>query len=382
MNIFKSSTVVMDEKLAEITGMFDYRFDGTTEVSLGDTDDLPDRDGKWSLGVIVGASGSGKSSMAMEKYGFSPLPTWEPSKAVVSQVDHRRLSAVGFNSIRSWCKPRHVLSTGEGFRADAAASLKSDACLDEWTSVVDRDVAVSCSNAAGKYIKKFGLRGVVLVTCHRDIIPWLSPDWVYDTSKGLEWHASPAPEIILSIERCKSSEWWPLFSNHHYLDGGINPASECYLAKWGDRPVGFSASLSFPSGSLKQAYRSHRLVVLPEFQGLGIGVRLSEHVARLFLDRGKRYFVKTSHPRLGEYHDHSHQWRPTSKNRKDRKDYGRQSVTKESGYKHLHKNRVCYSHEFVGDFNEEAFWGRTSRSVGLSIKPAEETGFDEESFWG
>jgi hypothetical protein len=114
--------------------------------------------------------------------------------------------------------------------------------LDEWTSVVDRDVAVSCSNAAGKYIKKFGLRGVVLVTCHRDIIPWLSPDWVYDTSKGLEWHASPAPEIILNIERCNSSEWWPLFSNHHYLDGGINPASECYLAKWGDRPVGFSAS--------------------------------------------------------------------------------------------------------------------------------------------
>jgi GNAT superfamily N-acetyltransferase len=151
----------------------------------------------------------------------------------------------------------------------------------------------------------------------------------------------------LEILPC-SAEIWPFFRVHHYLDGNINKTAQCWVAVWEGTIVGFSAALPFPNGNFKNAWRGHRTVILPEYQGLGFGTRLSDAIGEIFLARGCRFFSKTAHPRLGEYRNSSPRWRGTSKNGKGRKDYITNRAVKEKNHKDKHIKRVCFSHEYVG----------------------------------
>jgi GNAT superfamily N-acetyltransferase len=141
-----------------------------------------------------------------------------------------------------------------------------------------------------------------------------------------------------------------MFRDHHYLSGDINKGSRCWITIWDGQPVGFSANLALPSAYLKNAWRGHRTVILPEYQGMGFGSRMSEAVAEIFLSEGKRYFTKTSHPRLGEYRESSPKWRSTNHNKKLRMDYVNSNDHKFSEkLKDIHKDRVTYNHEYVGE---------------------------------
>jgi ABC-type ATPase with predicted acetyltransferase domain len=62
-----------------------------------------------------------------------------------------------------------------------ARKLQTGTVIDEFTSVVNRETAKSCSVALSKYIKRNNLKNIVLATCHEDILSWLEPDWVYCT---------------------------------------------------------------------------------------------------------------------------------------------------------------------------------------------------------
>jgi GNAT superfamily N-acetyltransferase len=95
---------------------------------------------------------------------------------------------------------------------------------------------------------------------------------------------------------------------------------------------------------VQNAWREHRLVIHPDYQGFGFGHSLSEAVAQHYVDNGKRFFSKTSHPRLGEYRDNSDKWRATSKNHMRRKD----AKSSLSSRWELNPDRWSYSHEFVG----------------------------------
>lgn len=343
-------TVLMDDVVSEVCSYFDYQFEGES-VFRPPTFAAPN---DFSIGLIVGPSGSGKSTL-LRQFGQEETVSWDSRRAVVSHFlsasdARQRLGAVGLNTIPSWVKPYHVLSTGERFRADLARRIKSGAVIDEFTSVVDRNVAKACSVALRRYADRNEIKRVVLASCHYDIIEWLQPDWVFDTATGAAAgrRAESRPPISLDIDPCGAEEW-AAFSPHHYLTGKINPASHCWLATWGGVPVAFAAALAFPNANFSNAWRGHRTVVLPDFQGLGIGVAVSNAVAGLFVARGCRYFSKTAHPRLGEYRNTSPLWRPTSKNGMSRRDYAQtKRKTKEDRHKHLHINRVCYSHEFIG----------------------------------
>lgn len=142
-----------------------------------------------------------------------------------------------------------------------------------------------------------------------------------------------------------------MFKDHHYLDEKINKAARHYIAVWNNQVIGYLASLSMPSGTLKNAWRGHRVVILPDFQGMGIGVRFIEAVAQLHLDEGHRFFSRSAHPRMYLYMDSSNRWRPTSKNKKLRKD-----VTEADTYKnHIYDNkRICYSYEYIGENKKES----------------------------
>lgn len=92
--------------------------------------------------------------------------------------------AVGFGSVTSWLKPYSVLSNGEKMRVDLARALleREFVVFDEFTSVVDRQVAQTACIAINKAIKRTNKK-FIAVSCHYDILDWLQPDWVFDTNK-------------------------------------------------------------------------------------------------------------------------------------------------------------------------------------------------------
>lgn len=338
--------VQQDSITDAISQNFDYEFDGISTFNPP-AFNKPNED--FQIGLIVGPSGTGKSTL-LKRFGHEEFPLWEHNKAIVShfpdaETAQERLAAVGFNSIPSWFRPYHVLSTGEQYRADLARRLDNNVVVDEFTSVVDRSVAKSAANAVSRYIRKSGLTNVVFASCHYDIIEWLQPDWVFDTATG---QMRPRgclrrPTINLELLPC-GIEAWSMFSAHHYLTENINKSAKFWLCVWGTTVVGFGSAISYPSGTVKNAFRGHRTVVLPDYQGLGIGVRISDAIAEMYVSQGCRYFSKTVHPRMGEYRNNSALWKPTSKNMKRRRDKGRTHL---GGW--APRDIVSYSHEYIGN---------------------------------
>lgn len=181
-----TSSVERDEYIAASEKAFDCLFDGTSKYFPWEKPKNLPKD--FNIGVIVGSSGSGKSTL-LEEFGQETYPIWDPNKAIVSHFDSpddgiNKLSAVGLNTVPNWYKPYHVLSNGEQFRADLARKIKDGAVIDEFTSVVDRNVAKAASVSLSKYIKKNNIKNVVISTCHEDILDWLEPDWVINTNNG------------------------------------------------------------------------------------------------------------------------------------------------------------------------------------------------------
>jgi GNAT superfamily N-acetyltransferase len=340
------STVITDEFTQAASVAFDYQFDGKSTFEGWKKPAIPDT---FGIGLILGPSGSGKS-LLLKDFGTEEDVTWEPSKAVVSHFKTpddalERLMAVGLNSIPSWCKPFHVLSNGEQFRANLARRLNNGAVIDEFTSVVDRNVAKAASVSVRRYVDQHGLKGVVLASCHYDILEWLRPDWYFDTSTG-ELHSGRSlrrPPIELRIYPCKRSVWG-MFAKHHYMSASLNNACRSYIATAnfgdGEAVVAFTSTLPFPNRYVRNGYREHRTVVLPDFQGLGIGPRISDAVAQLHIDEGKRFYSRTAHPRFGAYRDASPLWKRSST-------YGKRRA-KDSGFNGGGDQRICFSHEYIG----------------------------------
>ena len=311
----------------------------------------------WGIGIIVGSSGSGKSVLLRE-FGSITTPEWNPQKSIVSHFPDANsamelMYAVGLSAVPTWTKPYQVLSNGEQFRANLARQIVNGAVIDEFTSVVDRTVAKATSNTLQKYVRNNDIKNLVVASCHRDIVGWLQPDWIIDTDAGMFCirpreclHREPLVAEIYEVKQTM----WAYFLEHHYLSGSLNPSAKCFLAVIDGTPAGFASALTFPSGTVKNAYRSHRLVVKPDFQGLGLGVRLGDWRAKYFNLAGYRYFSKTTHPRLGKYLDRSPLWKPTSKNHVKRKDtvITADRPAKFSSWQPT--RRMSYSHEFVGDF--------------------------------
>jgi GNAT superfamily N-acetyltransferase len=137
-----------------------------------------------------------------------------------------------------------------------------------------------------------------------------------------------------------------MFKDHHYLSGDINKGARCYVGVWNEQIVAFGASIALPNGNMKNAWRGHRTVVLPDFQGMGIGVRFSDAIGQIHLDQGLRYFSRTAHPRMIYYRENSKLWKPTSKHKKLRTD-----VTNINVYNHYYADnkRLCGSFEYIGN---------------------------------
>ncbi len=259
------------------------------------------------------------------------------------------LSAMGLASVPTWIRPFNVLSNGEQYRASLAKAV-ADAeegeiiYVDEYTSVVDRNVAMSMSNALQKYVRKHNKR-IVLATCHYDILDWLGADWIYDLNKGGALERGGClrrPQVQLQVYRT-TTDTWQRFKKYHYMTAELSESAKCFVFTWGNKMVAFESILPLPSGGFDNGWREHRLVVLPDFQGMGIGIKVSEWMGGVLASEGKQLFVKTVNPALGIYRERNKdKWMPTSHNLKG-------MTESESSRMMGGLTRISYCHRYVGE---------------------------------
>lgn len=324
VSVIRQCEIKRTARVMQTEGLFDVP-EKAQEVKEWNVD-LPLEDKEWQIGLIVGPSGCGKSVIASEIFKDNIVDDfeWPEDQSIIDAFPFDMgikditglLSSVGFSSPPSWLKPYRVLSNGERFRVNMARVLaenKELAVVDEFTSVVDRTVAQIGSSAIAKTIRKRGQK-FIAVTCHYDVLEWLQPDWVYcPIENSFEWRfLQPRPEIKLDILRVHYSAW-NYFKEHHYLTAGIHRAARCFVALWENRPVAFAGIMAFPHVHLKNAYRGHRLVCLPDFQGVGIGSMLAQFCGMLCRGAGKRFYIRSSHPAEKKRVVEAEDWRIVNK---------------------------------------------------------------------
>jgi GNAT superfamily N-acetyltransferase len=413
MRITRTVSIYESGRVLQMRGMFDVP--PSAESRLEWDVSLPLSEREWNIGLIVGPSGAGKTTIARELFGPQALAgfDWPADRSILDAFPDSMsikeitglLSSVGFSSPPAWLRPFRVLSTGEQFRVSIARALaespaphaarrapgdRPPAVIDEFTSVVDRTVARIGSAAVAKAVRRSG-RKLVAVTCHYDVLDWLQPDWVYDMGgqwaldrapgagskpktadhpesarpprERFYWRSlQPRPAIELALRRC-GREAWSIFKAHHYLSGSLEPAARCFLGTVavggaGDAarpavqvPAAFAAVGHFPH-PLRPGWKEHRFVVLPDYQGIGIGNRLSEYLGGVFRATGKPYRAVTSHPAMVEHRLRSPLWRCTRKAhlnvRRNRSTAKGRELARTQAY-----NRWVWSFEYVGPPNQD-----------------------------
>jgi ABC-type transport system involved in cytochrome c biogenesis ATPase subunit/GNAT superfamily N-acetyltransferase len=312
-------------------------FNAETGANFNLTADLDIDDDNWQIGVVVGPSGSGKTSIGRRIFGGPEAfyaPEWPGDRPIVDAIAPSgdfdavtaALAAVGLGNVPSWLRPFQVLSMGEQFRATLArlvCEAPQRAVVDEFTSVVDRQIARFGALAFQKAWRRVKGSKVVLLTPHYDVLEWLEPDWVFDTSadggfrrgRGL-WRR---PKFDLEIVK---TDWryWPEFEPHHYLKMPKMAAAICYVGSVnGERVVHMGMGSTFTGAGVEA--RGCRLVVKPEWQGAGVGLRFLNAVCQAQLDgasgarlEGRRLktLFHTSHPGLCAALRRDQNWRQVS----------------------------------------------------------------------
>lgn len=263
--------------------------------------DLPIEKLDWKIGLIVGPSGSGKTSIGNRIFDGAVhdlYSGWDANKPIVDCIapdgDFNMvtgaLSAVGLGDVPAWLRPFHVLSNGEKFRAGLARLVcerPARAVVDEFTSVIDRQIAKVGAAAFAKTWRR-GSGQIVLLSCHYDIIEWLQPDWVYDTKEARFYNRDclqRRPQLTLQVHKVRGTVFPRLFKQHYYLDLPAPVAAEYFVGVIDGEPV---CHLAVSPLFTANAYRATRLVVMPEWQGIGVGTKFLAAVCEYHLQgRGR-----------------------------------------------------------------------------------------------
>jgi len=262
-----------------------------------------DLESEFSIGLILGASGSGKTTLAKQIFFEDCFKIdIDPDKPIIDQLPSdltydqcaEILSGIGLTSVPCWIRPIKTLSNGQRSRAEAALQMtKSNdtVVIDEWTSVVDRTVAKVMSHCVQKFARR-NKKKIILLSCHYDVVEWLNPDWIIDCNeqKFIDRRLLPEDErrrkeqLRFEIREVKRS-CWPFFSRYHYLSDTMPPNTKaCYGLFQNENQIGFICFTNYTpirKGS-RPIYHWNRLVIHPDYAGLGLGLRFANETCFLF----------------------------------------------------------------------------------------------------
>jgi ABC-type polar amino acid transport system ATPase subunit/GNAT superfamily N-acetyltransferase len=308
-DIIKETKPSKTFRVASVIGKFDLQSEHIVERFTGQIE----MDSEWQIGLIIGKSGTGKTTIAKQLFPESYITSFEykeetvlddmPKTASVEEITSA-FNSVGFSSPPSWLKPYSVLSNGQKMRVDLARAILSENemfVFDEFTSVVDRNVAQIGSFAMQKAIRKTNKK-FIAVTCHFDVEDWLLPDWVFDTDtmtfRKCEGQKKNRPDIKFEIYSTADKTIWKMFAKHHYLSHIHHSGAEVYLALINNHIAGFLSVLHFPNKTHKNFKKVHRLVILPDYQGAGFGVKFLTEIAKKYKKNNYIFGITTSAPSL------------------------------------------------------------------------------------
>lgn len=361
IDIAVETPISQSVRAAQVSSMFDVPPQPSARLEWHG--ELPIDATPWRVGLIVGPSGSGKSTILRQLFGIPDPFTWGAA-SVIDDFDKRFgvqsltdiCMAVGFNTIPAWLRPYRVLSNGEQFRVDLARRMLEGPALmvcDEFTSVVDRQVAHIGAHAVQKFIRR-QKRQFVAATCHYDLEDWLQPDWVLEpATMAFRWRSvCPRPQLDCTIE-CADWRDWEAFARFHYMTADINHACRCYILRVNGTPTSFLGMLFRPHARVRNVWGGSRGVTLPDFQGLGLQFALNDRVAAAYKARNLRVRHYPAHPGYIRSFDRSPVWRMdklpgrVNSNRNE-------TSTLSDGSRGSFGSRQCAVFEYVGPASSEA----------------------------
>jgi GNAT superfamily N-acetyltransferase len=88
-----------------------------------------------------------------------------------------------------------------------------------------------------------------------------------------------------------------MFAKYHYLNHSHNNAANVFVCTVNDVLAGFISVLHFPHPKVKNFKTIHRLVVMPDFQGIGIGKKILNFIAEIH-SKSNRVIITTTNPSL------------------------------------------------------------------------------------
>lgn len=126
------------------------------------------------------------------------------------------------------------------------------------------------------------------------------------------------PQINIKVQRVEPSVWRKLgFYKHHYLTAELNPSCKCLLFTWENQPIAFAAILNTPRKGVPYGCAISRLVINPDFQGLGLSIKIANFCGGIIKslsteEKDFELYIKTAHRKMGEGLSRNKNWEGTT----------------------------------------------------------------------
>lgn len=128
----------------------------------------------------------------------------------------------------------------------------------------------------------------------------------------------------------------------------ITKFMNCFICYWNGKEVGFITFIPMLNSKEKR-YRVTRIVVLPDFQGLGISKIILETFGAMYKAKDIVLTIRTIHQGLGIYFEKSNNWEALSTNKKITKTETNTLKNNSGNGKNLtFLGREAFSYKYVG----------------------------------